>query len=150
MSGCPPSFGNKVSDDDYYELQNHLSPEKFPDWAGLREREWFRRAQALAREKRFFHWELEFPEAFQGEERGIRCGDRESAVCEAGGFGEIKDYFKLNYQVLSRRCRSLCLFHRTWFVLAQKRWHFSYISCQQMDESKLRRTFEEMDERTTH
>ncbi len=64
-------FGNEVSEDDYYELQNHLSPEKFPDWAGLREREWFTRAQALAREKRFFHWELEFPEAFQGEGRGF-------------------------------------------------------------------------------
>ncbi len=64
-------FGNKVSDDDYYELQNHLSPEKFPDWAGLREREWFTRAQALGQEKRFFHWELEFPEAFQGEKRGF-------------------------------------------------------------------------------
>ncbi|MCX6677623.1 MAG: N-6 DNA methylase [Methanothrix sp.] len=64
-------FGNIVSDDDYYELQNHLSPEKFPDWAGMREREWFRRAQVLAGEKRFFHWELEFPEAFQGEGRGF-------------------------------------------------------------------------------
>jgi len=64
-------FGNKVSDDDYYELQNHLSPDKFPDWAGLREREWFTRAQALAGEKRFFHWELEFPEAFQEEGRGF-------------------------------------------------------------------------------
>jgi len=64
-------FGNKVKDDDYYELQNHLSPEKFPDWVGLREQEWFTRAQALAGEKRFFHWELEFPEAFQGENRGF-------------------------------------------------------------------------------
>ncbi len=64
-------FGNQVSEDDYYELQNHLSPEKFPDWGGLREREWFTRAQALAGEKRFFHWELEFPEAFQGEGRGF-------------------------------------------------------------------------------
>jgi hypothetical protein len=64
-------FGNIVKDDDYYELQNHLSPEKFPDWGGLREKEWFARAQALASEKRFFHWELEFPEAFQGEGRGF-------------------------------------------------------------------------------
>ena len=64
-------FGNKVKEDDYYELQNHLSPEKFPDWAGLREREWFGRAQEIAEEKRFFHWELEFPEAFAGEERGF-------------------------------------------------------------------------------
>ena len=30
-----------------------------------------RRAQAMAGEKRFFHWELEFPEAFQGENRGF-------------------------------------------------------------------------------
>ncbi|MDD4161290.1 MAG: TaqI-like C-terminal specificity domain-containing protein [Methanothrix sp.] len=64
-------FGNNVIDDDYYELQNHLSPEKFPDWAGLRVQEWFLRAQALAGEKRFFHWELEFPEAFQGDGRGF-------------------------------------------------------------------------------
>ena len=64
-------FGNNVKDDDYYELQNHLSPEKFPDWAGLREKEWFTRAQELAGEKRFFHWELEFPEAFLGLNRGF-------------------------------------------------------------------------------
>jgi hypothetical protein len=67
----PTYFGNNVKDDDYYELQNHLRPEKFPDWAGLREQECFARAQALAGEKRFFHWELEFPEAFQGEWRGF-------------------------------------------------------------------------------
>jgi Type I restriction-modification system methyltransferase subunit len=64
-------FGNKVKEDDYYELQGHLSPEKFPDWAGLREKEWFGRAQEIAGEKRFFHWELEFPEAFSGEGRGF-------------------------------------------------------------------------------
>ena len=29
-------FGNEVMNDDYYELQNHLSPEKFPDWSDLR------------------------------------------------------------------------------------------------------------------
>ena len=28
-------FGNEVMDDDYYELQNHLSPEKSPDWSDL-------------------------------------------------------------------------------------------------------------------
>lgn len=64
-------FGNEVSDDDYYELQNRLSPEKFPDWAGFREKEWFVRAQGLAAEKRFFHWEMEFPEAFNGKNRGF-------------------------------------------------------------------------------
>ena len=61
-------FGNKVTEDDYYELQNHLSPEKFPDWAGLREKEWFKQAETAAQGKRFFHWELEFPEALAGKE----------------------------------------------------------------------------------
>jgi len=62
-------FGNSMGDDDYYEMQNHLSPEKFPDWSDLRSQEWFLRAQKIAGEKRFFHWELEFPEAFFGEAR---------------------------------------------------------------------------------
>ncbi len=64
-------FGNKVGEDDYFEMQNHLSPEKFPDWSALRSQEWFLRAEELAQAKRFFHWELEFPEAFQGESRGF-------------------------------------------------------------------------------
>ena len=64
-------FGNKVGEDDYYEMQSHINPEKFPDWSALRSQEWFIRAQELAQAKRFFHWELEFPEAFQGESRGF-------------------------------------------------------------------------------
>ncbi len=64
-------FGNKVKDDDYYELQNHLNPEKFPDLSYLREQDWFTRAQVLAKEKRFFHWRMEFPEAFAGENPGF-------------------------------------------------------------------------------
>ncbi len=64
-------FGNKVCEDDYFEMQNHINPEKFPDWSALRGQEWFIRAQELAKEKRFFHWELEFPEAFQGVSQGF-------------------------------------------------------------------------------
>ena len=60
-------FGNKVSGQQLYEMQNHLSPGSSPDWAGLQAGKWFLRAQELAAAKRFFHWELEFPEAFQGE-----------------------------------------------------------------------------------
>jgi len=64
-------FGNQVGEDDYFEMQNHINPEKFPDWSALRSQEWFVQAQILAQAKRFFHWELEFPEAFQGESRGF-------------------------------------------------------------------------------
>lgn len=33
-------------------------------WATLEQQDWFQEAQRLAREYRFFHWELEFPEVF--------------------------------------------------------------------------------------
>ena len=92
-------FGNKVSDDDYYELQNHLSPEKYPDWAGLREREWFTRAQALGREKRFFHWELEFPEAFQGENRGFDVVIGNPPYVRQERLSDDKRYFENEFKV---------------------------------------------------
>lgn len=57
-------FENDVPEDDYIELQNFINPEKYPDWSGFREKEWFKRAQQIALQQRFFHWELEFPELF--------------------------------------------------------------------------------------
>ena len=35
-----------------------------PDWQTLAQEAWFQDAQAVASDKRFFHWELEFPEIF--------------------------------------------------------------------------------------
>ena len=92
-------FGNKVSDDDYYEMQNHLSPEKFPDWTGLRSREWFLRAEQIAGEKRFFHWELEFPEAFQGENRGFDVVIGNPPYVRQERLGEDKGYFQKIFNV---------------------------------------------------
>ncbi len=57
-------FGAPVPHDEYAEMQNEMNPKDFPDWSRWRGREWFRRAQEIADEKRFFHWELEFPESF--------------------------------------------------------------------------------------
>jgi hypothetical protein len=61
-------FENEVDEEEYQELQNYLSPRRFLDWSEFRTKEWFARAKVLASEKRFFHWELEFPEAFAGNE----------------------------------------------------------------------------------
>ncbi|MCL7414212.1 MAG: BREX-1 system adenine-specific DNA-methyltransferase PglX, partial [ANME-2 cluster archaeon] len=57
-------FGVEPPPDEYADLQNEMNPGSFPDWSHWREAEWFRRAQEVAGEKSFFHWELEFPEAF--------------------------------------------------------------------------------------
>ncbi|MCP1391827.1 MAG: N-6 DNA methylase [Euryarchaeota archaeon] len=64
-------FGNEVDEEEYADLQHQLSEEASPDWSSIRRLEWFEKAQNLAEKVRFFHWELEFPEAFFGEDRGF-------------------------------------------------------------------------------
>jgi hypothetical protein len=63
-------FGVEPPPDEYADLQNEMNPGSSPDWSHWRGREWFRRAQEVAGEKSFFHWELEFPEVFY--ERGAQ------------------------------------------------------------------------------
>jgi len=122
-------FGNKVKDDDYYELQNHLSPEKYPDWAGLREQEWFRRAQELAGAKRFFHWELEFPEAFQGENRGfdVVIGNPPYVRVQELSHEDI-DYFKSSFETAYKRVDISILFFEVALKSISKNGIAAYIS----------------------
>jgi len=39
-------------------------------WGNITGQDWFEGAQAMASEEDFFHWELEFPVAFYGEDGG--------------------------------------------------------------------------------
>ncbi|WP_255194685.1 Eco57I restriction-modification methylase domain-containing protein [Natronobeatus ordinarius] len=43
-------------------------------WENIEEQDWFKSAQAMAEEERFFHWELEFPMAFYDQD-GERKAD---------------------------------------------------------------------------
>ena len=104
-------FGNKVGEDDYFEMQNHINTEKFPDWSALREKEWFIRAQELAKEKRFFHWELEFPEAFQGESRGFDVVIGNPPYVRVQELShEDTDYFKSSFRTAYKRVDISILF----------------------------------------
>jgi hypothetical protein len=49
---------------------------------------------SLASEKRFFHWELEFPEAFQGEERGFDVVVGNPPYVRQERLGEDKSYLE--------------------------------------------------------
>lgn len=61
-------FGNEVGVNEFTVLQNALTE---PDRRQtIQQWKWFQRTQELAEEKRFFHWELEFPEIWF--ERGQR------------------------------------------------------------------------------
>jgi hypothetical protein len=68
-------FGNTVDDADYARAVDALgNPPAFED---LEREEWFIEADRLAAEHSFFHWELEFPDAFfteQGPKRETERG----------------------------------------------------------------------------
>ncbi len=49
-------------------------------WAKIEQQDWFKSAQAMAKEEHFFHWELEFPIAFYDQD-----GERK----EDGGFDAV-------------------------------------------------------------
>jgi hypothetical protein len=76
-----PLFGARFSAEQYERAVNALR-KAGDEWKSLGEEPWFANAQRVARDKHksFFHWELEFPEAFfdgQGfrpdEERGFHA-----------------------------------------------------------------------------
>ena len=55
-------FGNDVSRSTYHQALNAL---RSRDSDALEDLLSYRRAQEVATEKRFFHWEIEFPEVFR-------------------------------------------------------------------------------------
>lgn len=62
-------FGNDINSGNFQKLQNKLRSTD-EEWERLTQEGWFRRAIEIANEKRFFHWELEFPEiSFKGHQR---------------------------------------------------------------------------------
>ncbi|MFA6612839.1 MAG: hypothetical protein WCS64_04595, partial [Dehalococcoidales bacterium] len=59
-------FGNEVAWDDYNTLIEKLqSPDD--EWETLTQKKYVQTALEISRGKRFFHWELEFPEVFYNE-----------------------------------------------------------------------------------
>ena len=71
-------FGCSVPDGSYEQMAGAI--EDAEAWAEVAETDWFRAAQATAREESFFHWELEFPEVFFGMDGETR---------EDGGFDAV-------------------------------------------------------------
>ncbi len=69
-----PFFGAPVTPQQYQEAVNGLRA-TIPEWEALKQQEWFGKALAVAGEKRFFHWELEFPEVFF-DARGFKAEDQ--------------------------------------------------------------------------
>jgi len=72
-------FGNSVAWDEYNTLVENLqSPD--PEWAKLLQRKSVPRAIVMREERRFFHWELEFPEVFYDEKSNRKANPGFDAV----------------------------------------------------------------------
>jgi len=59
-------FGLDVPDGVYEEMAGAI--DDGDEWEEIRTQDWFASAQATAGEQSFFHWELEYPEVFFGED----------------------------------------------------------------------------------
>ncbi|GGN11077.1 Eco57I restriction-modification methylase domain-containing protein [Halarchaeum nitratireducens] len=58
-------FGLDVPDDAEERMAEALRDDS---WADVEDQDWFTSAQAMAEDEAFFHWELEFPVAFYGDD----------------------------------------------------------------------------------
>lgn len=56
-------FGNDVPSDEYSEMLQSISSSD-DEWDEVKQRYWFKSAIDIAEKKKFFHWELVFPEVF--------------------------------------------------------------------------------------
>jgi len=99
-------FGLDVPEGVYEEMGGAIDDEE--EWGELQGEDWFVSAQAMAEEESFFHWELEFPEVFFGEDgEKIEDAGFDAVVgnppyinaneMNKSGFGEQKEYWKSKY-----------------------------------------------------
>jgi len=56
-------FGNDVTPQDYDNLLTNIRATE-PEWGEMEKKPWFTEGAEAGEERRFFHWELEFPEVF--------------------------------------------------------------------------------------
>ena len=96
-------FGNDLSQSDYHQALNALHSR---DTDALENLLSYQRAQGIAKEKRFFHWEIEFPEVFRdryGREKdnpGFDAVIGNPPYIRQEALGDIKPFLK-TYQSYS-------------------------------------------------
>ena len=60
-------YGNEIPEKKYIKVQDKLESYE-EEWQQIVNEKWFQKALNIYKEKRFFHWELEFPEIFYFED----------------------------------------------------------------------------------
>lgn len=124
-------FGNGATWGDYQKLQDRLRSTN-EEWERESQSFWFKKAKELADEKRFFHWELEFPEVFfEGHQRKDNPGF--DAVVGNPPYGVVFDssskaLFKEAYKIVEYQFESFTLFIEKALLLLKQKGFQSYIT----------------------
>ncbi|MBS1264182.1 MAG: hypothetical protein MAG715_01384 [Methanonatronarchaeales archaeon] len=91
-------FGLDIPDGAYRRMAEALEDDA--KWSRVEEKDWYREARHLAREKNFFHWKLEYPEAFYDLSGGEKDDAGFDVVMGNPPYGDILD------EAGKRYCRS--------------------------------------------
>ncbi len=125
-------FGNEVAWDGYNTLIEKLqSPDD--EWETLTQKKYVQKALEISRGKRFFHWELEFPEVFYNETGNRKADAGFDAVIGnppyaiLSNYGEFEEFFKLKYESAKYKADSYMLFVETGLNLIRLQGLFSQI-----------------------
>ncbi|MDS0280236.1 Eco57I restriction-modification methylase domain-containing protein [Halomicroarcula sp. S1AR25-4] len=93
-------FGLDVPEDAYERMAEALRDDS---WADIEGQDWYKSAQAMAEDQRFFHWELEFPIAFyeqdgeRKEDSGFDAVIGNPPYVRMEEFKELKNYLSQEY-----------------------------------------------------
>jgi len=120
-------FENDVPPDEYREmLQSICSSDD--EWDEVKQRYWFKSAIYIAKEKEFFHWELEFPEVFFEEGKVKENPGFDVVVGNPPYAAELdnfeKKYLSQAYMLSKGNLNTANLFMETAnsFILSSGRW----------------------------
>ena len=124
-------FGNQLNRDDYHRLLEALRSNRFAEMKNL---PFFKRAQEIAQEKRFFHWEMEFPDVFF--DRHGRWLDNPGFDGVVGNPPYIRyhnldsteiNYFRSGYQFAKRQFDAFVLMIERCYFTLREMGSFGYI-----------------------
>ncbi|MFH1702174.1 MAG: TaqI-like C-terminal specificity domain-containing protein [Nitrospirota bacterium] len=125
-------FGNEIDFGNYQSLQDNLRSSE-EEWRRLSQEHWFKKAKEITDEKKFFHWELEFPEVFfEGHRRKENPGF--DVVVGNPPYinimlieDEALDYFLKTFNTARRRFDLYVLFGERSLRLIKKEGYHSFI-----------------------
>ena len=125
-------FGNAMDDAIYRSAVEGLRNEKQRKLSEKTHIEIFEKLENLAKEKRFFHWELEFPEVFfdeYGREKDNPGFD--SVIGNPPWGGEIereaKQFYKKQWLTAQSKCDSYIIFEERSLELVKNKAFFGFI-----------------------